>query len=311
MRANRNSTIVLASLFLLSAAQLLAQTTGQIRGRVVDSADAPVQGATLAVTGPALPRAQTTVSGPDGTFRFFGLPPGLYELRLERGGSTVLTVSDIRVTADATVTTVLRMPTSNEVATADTSPGGIDVTSAAVSTHLDGDLVQQLPGPRVFQGFAFFAPGVVTGGPGDVGENNSSVAGASLAENQYVINGLDTTDVWFGTTAAFLPVEFVSDLEVKTAYGPEHGGALGGVLNVVTKSGGNTLRGDGFAYYTADDLQATRPSARRIGRDVGFTKNDVGVDAGGPISRDRVWFFGGLNRASTDNRRAGSQGPDG
>ena len=91
--------------------------------------------------------------------------------------------------------------------------------------------------------------------------------GASGAENRYLIDGLDTTNPAWGVSGVFLPMEFIEELDVKTGgYQAEYGGALGGILNVVTKSGSNAFKGDLYGYYSDDNLRTRRPAPRPSAR---------------------------------------------
>ena len=173
----------------------------------------------------------------------------------------------------------------------------IDTTSTTTGASFNEQLFQDLPTTRTFTGLAFAAPGVVGGGLGD----NPSIGGASAAENRYVIDGLDTTDPAFGTIGTRVPEEFVREVEVKTGgYEAEYGGALGGILNVITKSGGNELEGDLFAYYNDDSLQAEAKPVPTVGKDLGFTEYDFGAAIGGKLIQDKLWYFVAANPSYTD-----------
>ena len=243
---------------LLATVPVLAQTTGSIQGRVVSSDGDPLPGVTLTATSPSLQGELQAFSDQAGRFRLLALPPGDYRMTAMIDGFNPLQVDSLRVGLDRAATVELEMTAAfGEQITVTGSPPPIDMTGTTTGADFTEELFSQLPTSRSFQDLAFLVPGTTDGGI----EGNASIRGSSAVENRYVVEGLDVTDAAYGWLATELPMEFISELEVKTgAYGPEYGGALGGVLNVITKSGGNELRGDVFAYYNNTDLQASSPS---------------------------------------------------
>ncbi len=183
------------------------------------------------------------------------------------------------------------------------------MTTNTSGGEFTAELFSVLPTERTFDGLPFLLPGVTDGdldnGPWGAG-NNPSVRGASAAENRYMIDGLDVTDPAWGIMMTLVPVDFVQNVEVKTGgYEPEYGGALGGVVNVVTKPGGNEPHGSVFAFYTGGDLEASarQPDGSAV-KPADYTYRDVGFELGGRILRDKLWYFVGVNPVSTE--RAGS-----
>ena len=145
--------------------------------------------------------------------------------------------------------------------------------------------------------------------PGANNESRSggiSIDGASASENRYFIDGTDTTNLRTGVSGKNLLTEFIEQIQVKSSgYAAEFGGSTGGVVNVITKSGTNQLRGDVGTYFSGDSLQGDeRPTLRLLlsganqSENVTLAKDDFTrwepfVQIGGPIVRDRLWFFGG------------------
>jgi outer membrane receptor protein involved in Fe transport len=129
------------------------------------------------------------------------------------------------------------------------------------------------------------------------------VAGSSGPENNYILDGVNTTDPAFGGSGANLPFEFVQEVEIKTgAYGPEYGKATGGIFNVITKSGGNEFHGDVFGYGTTKGLVREVKNFPFTGSAFnGFSEVDIGGDIGGPIVKDKLWFFGAFNPQKRKN----------
>jgi outer membrane receptor protein involved in Fe transport len=285
--------VALFAVALLAASAVVAQTTGRIEGTVTDKDGAPLPGATVTASSPALQGDRVVTSGSAGEFRILALPPGTYSLRAELDGFNVVEAGNLSVGLDRTVTLELQMsPAFGEAVTVTTDAPTIDLRSTTTGASFGAELIGDLPTTRTFNGLAFNAPGVVTGGNPGGGAEEPSIGGASAAENRYVVDGLDTTDPAFGTIGSTLAFEFIEEVQVKTGgYEAEYGGALGGVLNVITKSGSNELSGDLFGYYNDDSLQEDAPPTTTLGQDLGFTEYDFGADLGGKFIQDRLWYF--------------------
>lgn len=288
---------VATALVLLLAPIAFAQTTGRIDGRVV-SEDGEALPATLTLSSPGLQGAKVEVAGTDGKFRFLGLPVGTYKLVAQLDGYSTVETSGLVVRLDKSINVQVEMSSAIQETITVTSDSSalIDQLSTTSGASFSADLVKNLPVQRSALSLAFAAPGVVDGGLGD----NPTMGGASAAENRYVVDGLDTTDPAFGTIGTSFPVEFIKEVEIKTGgYEAEYGGALGGVLNVVTKSGGNVTSFDAFAYYTDDSMQSDTPPLETIGQEFGSEEQDIGVAIGGKITEDKLWYFVAANSSQT------------
>jgi len=290
---------------LLTPLVCLAQTTGDIDGRVTDTAGAPLPGVTIEASSPKLQGVRVEATGRDGSYRILSVPPGKYKIRASLEGFE--TVEDsVTVSLDATATLDLKLKLL--VRASVTVTGEIplvDVTSTTTGTNYTAAIVQKLPVGRNYADIVRSNPGVDT----DRGETQGrslalAVYGATSAENQWILDGVNTTNVIKGFQGKAINNEFVDEVEVKTGgYQAEYGGALGGIVNVITKSGGNLLRGDVFAYYDSDGTRAQQvvtsedtPQGMRI---TPTTRWDYGVDLGGAIVKDKLWFFAAYNRVDT------------
>jgi hypothetical protein len=294
-----------AALFVvavLASSVLVAQTTGRIEGRVTDKDGAPLPGATVTATSPNAQGARVASSESDGRFRLLNLPVGTYLVKAELEGFNVVEASNVVVGLDKTVTLELSMsPVFGEAVTVTAEAPTIDLKTTTGGTTFGQELINDLPTTRTFNGLAFQAPGVIAAGNPDGGAQEPSIGGASAAENRYVVDGLDTTDPAYGTIGSTLAFEFIEEVQVKTGgYEAEYGGALGGTLNVITKSGSNELRGDVFGYFSDDSLQAEPPALTQAGRDLGYTEYDFGADLGGKFIEDKLWYFVAVNPSYND-----------
>jgi outer membrane receptor for ferrienterochelin and colicin len=147
--------------------------------------------------------------------------------------------------------------------------------------------------------------------PENTDQANITVYGSTGAENVYYIDGVNTTNMEYGFQGKQLNFEFIEEVDVKTGgYEAEYGKATGGVINVITKSGGNELHGDVFGYHDDDSLQnSSKELVGTTGRTTGFTKEDFGADLGGYILRDKLWFFAAYDRVDNSTDRVLDSGP--
>src|SRR4029453_4620319 len=179
-----------------------------------------------------------------------------------------------------------------------TSPT-VDTTSTTIGATLDSETLSRLPVGRRFSDTLYLTPGVTTGG--SVGSANPSVGGSSGLENQYVVDGVNITNGGYGALGSYsivfgslgngTPYDFMQEVQVKTGgYEAEFGQATGGVINVVTKSGSNALKGSAFGYSRPDGLESdykTVQSVEGTVNTVASRLSDVGVTGGGPVQRNR------------------------
>ncbi len=288
----------LAATSLLLESAAAGQTTGRIDGRVFDPDRQALAGATVTVASPSLQGIRPFVTAADGLFRFSALAPGSYMVKAELPGFNPIEVPDVTVALDRTASLELSMTRAvKEIVLVTGEPPVIDQTDTTSGADFSPRTFQNIPTARTYQSLALAAPGVVPGGIAD----NPSVYGASAAENRYVVDGIDVTDPAFGVSASSLAFEFIQEVQVKTGgYQVDYSGALGGVINVLTKSGGNEFHGDLFGYFNSDTLQAAARPTAEYGRTVGVTRYDFGADAGGKLVQDELWYFGAINPSISD-----------
>jgi len=300
-------------LFLALSPVSFAQTTGSIVGVVTDDAGAPLPGVTVEARGPALQGTKTTITANDGSYRLPLLPPGPYTVsaslpQFGHAEQTVQALLDRNVTADFRLRATAReeVVVSGEALT-------IDPTSPTLGVNIGQRAIQNLPTGRDYSSVVQIAPGVST----DASNNNPdqstiTVYGSSGAENAYLIDGANTTNIEYGLEGKQLNFEFIQEIDVKTGgYEAEYGRSTGGIINVITRSGGNEFHGDAFGYYDNDSLQAdTKHVGETLqGTSVGFTRDDWGADLGGYILKDRLWFFGAYDRVTRKTTNALTAGP--
>jgi hypothetical protein len=301
---------LLAVCALLLTSTLSAQrATGQIFGKVTDAQGDPLPGVSVQAKGPRLVGAATTVTNEQGAYRLVALTPGAYNVKYTLAGFQLLVREEIIVGAEQTLTLDVTLNASSieeQVTVIGQSPL-IDVKNTARGVAMSRQVFTLLPKGRNFDSLLVTVPGVNT----EDKLAGTSVDGASGAENMWYVDGISTTNLINGTSGQGVNFDFVEEVNFKSSgYNAEYGGSLGGVVNVLTRSGGNTYHGEVLAYYTGEGLTARR-------RDVlQYNKFDTAVDQsamyyawdkyvgkqnwdnieggfnlGGYIIRDRVWFF--------------------
>jgi hypothetical protein len=275
-----------------------SSTTGAIQGTITDEATGDnLVGVTIVVTSPALQNPQTAISDENGFYKIGDLPPGNYlvtfyyaKLTVERSGVVV----GINKTAPVFQRLRLSQATGEIVKITDTAPA-IDPTSTTQGITIDKEYLRNVPIPgRTFES----ALGAAAGSQGD--GLGVSFSGSSSLENQYFVDGVNTTGLTFGTVGSPVINDFIEEIEVVTGgYNAEYGRATGGVVNVVTKTGSNEIKGSIFGSIQPGIL--TAPAVRTpvnassidaVGNNAYIA--DIGFELGGPIILDKLWYYVGF-----------------
>ncbi len=281
----------LGAIALLVASGAFAQATGRIEGTVQDSNGAPLPGATLTASGPTLPGEIAVTSDNNGAFRMLSVPIGSYTVTATLDGFNTVEQRDIRVGMDRSVGLQLTLTAAfaGELTVLGEAPV-VDTTSSTSGVNLSAETFERIPLQRDF----YSAAQVATGATGD-DSVGATIYGSTGAENQYIIEGLNTTGAELGTTGKELNFDFIQEIEIKTGGLPaEYGRLTGGLISAITKSGGNDFSGDVFAFYSDYSTDSTGPdrpasTTRVINPDNSL--EDVGLDLGGYIIKDKLWFF--------------------
>jgi len=301
-----------ASVLVFWGAVAAAQTTGEISGRVTDTSGTPLPGATIEGTSPSLQGARVGVTGRDGAYRFPAVPPGIYRVVASLSGfRPVEKTATVSLDATATVDLTLRLEAEERIVVSGEAPL-IDKTSTTTGTNYTSGVISHLPVGRNYADIVRSNPGVSTDfGPSQGRSLALSIYGATSVENQWIIDGVNTTNVQIGTQGKTINNEFVQEVEVKTGgYQAAYGRALGGVINVITKSGGNQFHGDAFLYYDDQNFTGAKVvTAQDLAiygmRVDNYRRTDFGLDLGGFLVKDRVWFFGAYNRVNLTAKVSG------
>jgi hypothetical protein len=279
---------------LLVAATAIAQTTGRITGRVLDSTGAALPGVTVSVSSPSLQGVNTTTTDSEGNYRFPLLPPGAYTVKAVLQGFKTVEQVNVQVSLDRSVEVNLSMGISGvaETVEVDAVSPVVDTTTTTIGFTAKAEQLNRLPIQRDIYNVTRLAPGTTQDAVGP------AVFGSTGAENQYIIEGLNVTGLAAGQERKNLNFDFVDSIEVKTGgLDAEYGRVTGGIVNVVTKSGGNAFHGSLFGFDSGGGLQAnddtandrpeTTTTVAKIDR-----QWDYGGTLGGYLAKDKLWFFG-------------------
>src|SRR6185295_2213944 len=272
-------------LLLAVAAAAAAQTTGSIVGRVTDEAGGVLPGATVEAKSPSLQGSRTAVTDGTGAYRLELLLPGEYTVVFSLDGFATQSHEGIAVGLDrvTTLNASLRAAATGQITVTSDAPV-IDTTSTSLGSNLDDRAIRTLPTARNYSAVVQITPGVSTdANPEDRAQSDIAVYGSTGAENVYYIDGVNTTGAEYGFQGKELNFEFIQAVDVKTGgYEAELGRSTGGIINVITKSGGNEFHGDVFGYFDNDSLQSNAEDVVATGGTIaGFTRKDFGLDLGG------------------------------
>ncbi len=302
------SIISLALLLLLSAATFAQSTTATISGQVLDQQQNAIPNATIKAREVLTNTARTITTDGEGRYRFSNLSIGSYELAVEAKGFAKLlrTGVELLVNQNAVIDVTLRPSTVEEVVTVTENASVLNTTNAEVSTRFDSKRLSELPlAPnRDILNVALSAAGVSQLGSGQTGfaagSVNFSVNGMRLRSNNFMIDGQDSNDP--SVSGSQQPVnnpDVVQEVRLVTnQFSAEYGRAAGSVFNVVTKSGTNGFHGSAFIFNNNNKFN----SRSNLDKNAGFLKaprrneTQYGGTVGGPIVRDRTFFFGSYQR---------------
>ncbi|MEN3333922.1 MAG: hypothetical protein V7641_3287 [Blastocatellia bacterium] len=301
----------------------LQENNGAIQGQVKDQSGAVVPGAKVTATSPALARPMDATSDSGGNYRFQSVPVGKYTVTATQSGFKSVAKQEVEVQLNKTSTIDFDLPAGNvsETVTVTASGESIDVTSSKAATNITETIINNTPKGRGFNTLLPYAPGVIydtragssgAGVTGTAGNNPGggvggySVNGASGSENSFVIDGVEVSNVRnaaLGRESA-IPFEFVREIQVKSGgYEAEYGGATGGVINVITKSGTNDFHGEGALMFTNAGLNSAprgfwqrNPGQASVAEFFRQKEDQYRVfypvfALGGPILKDRLHFF--------------------
>lgn len=295
-----------ASLVWLSPAAARAQTdTGSVAGTVVDESSGALPGVTITVTNLANGQVRTSVTNESGRYQVTALPPSRYSIKAEIQGFATVLRPEVTVNVGSVIDVDLTMQVSTvqETVTVTGEAPIVESTRADLSNVITAEQLDSLPSKgRQYLDFTLLLPATV--------ENTSTLAqgaglnvgGARGKEAALLVDGFYNLDEGFAKPKQRHSQDAIQEFQVVSFGGSaEHGRAIGGIVNAVTKSGGNAFHGSGYGYYRDTKLNAQDFGEKRRGVDKSpFTRQQFGGTFGGPIKRDKSFFFGAYERIKED-----------
>ncbi len=309
-RASR-ATACLAALACATAGW--AQTTGTLVGTVTDGATGkPVAGALVIATSPALQGEQAAVTDSKGHFVLTLLPPGRYRLAAqlqgylpaERGDLVLRVDYTLRVNLAVTPEAVEHEP---QVVRSRVTPV-VNIGNAEAGGVISREFLATIPTTRDYEGTVIVTPTALRDGGG------ISLGGATSPENNYMLDGLRVGDPSYNYLGTNLLTNFIDQIDVKTSgFLPEYGYSSGGIVNTVIKSGGNEFHGSIWGNITPGIFSPPGEVLGANGMAVasyaspykGGYQSDFGLEVGGPVLKDRLWFYAGLAAQLDETVRTG------
>ena len=302
--------VLLVLMLLMAAAWVSAQTfRGTVLGTVTDTSGAVVSGATVKVRNVDTGLERTTQTSADGSYSAPELPFGKYGVTVSQAGFQTSVVSGVvvDVATDRRVDVVLKPGQVAERVEVTGELPQVDTTNAELGGILTAQTIENIPvNGRDYTKLIYLNPGVagspdqISDSPGSYGE--FSMNGSRGRSNNYLLDGTDMNDGYrndpaineagvFGDPATILPIDAVGELHVLSNYEAEYGRNSGAIVNIVTKSGTNQWHGSALEYYRSGAFGARNYFNFDDQPKNPFTNNQFGGSLGGPIVKDKAFFF--------------------
>lgn len=293
----RGSTRILALIVLAltaGAGALVAQSTvsGSLQGRISDAEGNALPGVTITISSDALiAREMTTTSDERGAYRFPSLPVGVYAITASLDGFQTARQDGIRIRLASTlaVDLVLQLATVTEVIEVTASAPIVSVVNNTVSTSFDAQYLETQPIQRNYYQIIKAAPGVNADYTSSSGSAMLAYGGTSESQNAFTLDGVNVADAGAGQHWILPSIQWMEEVQIGgLGANAEYGGYTGGVINGVTKSGGNTMKGAIEVFYQPSSWVADNTPDTP---DEEFKFEDYAASLGGPVLKDRLWYF--------------------
>ena len=301
--------VAIAALAAFATPALAQRTTGAISGTVRDGSGAVLPGVTVSVSGANIVGTQTAVTNEHGFYRFLNLPPGDYQLTYELKGFKTVSKRAVRVSVGGTLeeNAALDVTQLSETVEVVGETSVVDTTSNEVGSNFDRNWVDNAPLRRnSFFDLVASAPGSLAGGDSN-NTQRTMVYGSSYDENSFQVDGVEVTDNYFNEALAEPNTDAIEEVEILSLGAPaEYGNLTGAVYNIVTRQGTNEFHGD-VGFYLQSDGMTSNNSQGIVNPDGSFMDacpdgesrcpftrdkyTDWSAQLGGPIIKDKLWFF--------------------
>ncbi|MFC2173587.1 carboxypeptidase regulatory-like domain-containing protein, partial [Acidobacteriota bacterium] len=295
MKNRKTFTVFIPGLLMLLIVPALLygqELTGNLKGVVTDPDGLALPGVTVTIESPQLlggPKVAYTDE--NGKYRFLALAPGIYGMTVEMDGFQIQERKQqvIHVGKATSIDFSLQLETMAEQMIVTGETPVVDREETGVAHNVSQQILEDIPMGRSYQSVIGLLPGVKSTTSG----GNPSVHGGSQRNNQYLIDGVDTTDPVTGTFGTNFTFDAVQDIQYATAgYLPEYGQVLGAVTNIVTKSGGNKLSGSAIFNTFQPSMRAEHSDPIKQEVVTQRTDYELSTTIGGPVKKDKIWYYG-------------------
>jgi len=302
MKKRIMSALIVLAIAAVFPSAMTAQMnqTGTLVGTISDNQNQPLPGVAVTIKSPAIILPQMgAITNDKGLYRYLSLPPGFYEITFSLQGMQTVVRKDVKVSVGqvTTIDAVLEQASLSESVTVVGQAPTMDLQSNVKSTNLDRTFLASIPASRNLNTYFNMAPGVVAE------ENNanglmSTANGSGVRDNSFNMDGVNMTAPDVGTQLIEFGMDVIDEISIQSGGLPaEYGDVSGAMINVVTRSGGNKFSGSASVYYNSDKLQANNTDGTALeGTTSGYKYIfEPGITLGGPIIKDKLWFFTNLS----------------
>lgn len=303
----RTRALFLAIAFLSCGAAVAQEQTGGLQGSVRDASGGVLPGVVVEARSPSVVGAATAMTNIEGMYRLPTLAPGTYVITAALEGFATGRAENVQLSVGQILKVDFRLALAGVAETVEVSARSsiVDVRQNASFTTIERDALERLARGRDFSVVIALAAGAQA----EARAGGTQIDGASGAENRFIIDGVDTTSLRYGTSGKPMLVDFLQEVQVKSSgYAAEFGGATGGVVNAITKSGSNQLHGAAGLHYQDDNFHgkarsfhsyspwdSNKPLDGLLPFEPGWTYlNPIG-EIGGPILENRLWYYAGAS----------------
>jgi hypothetical protein len=303
----------LCALFVLTSVSASAQqTTGTIIGRVLDDQGAAIPGATVVASSAATGFTRESISDAEGVYRLSALPVGRFDMTVELAGFSKIDRKDVVVNVGQTLTLdfSLQLASVSETIVVTAQTPLIEATVSSVGGVVEIGRIESIPlNGRQFANLAATLPGVGLGNHSDPTKSTQyspQINGGNGRNVNYQIDGGDNNDDTVGGLLQLFPLEAIQEFNFITSRTKaENGRSNGGVMNIVTKSGTNSIHGSFFELFRDDSMNAKTTTEKNNNVDKqDYRRNQFGGSFGGPIIQDKLHYFAAVERTQQDTLQA-------
>jgi Carboxypeptidase regulatory-like domain/TonB dependent receptor-like, beta-barrel len=300
--------VVLLAVLLAPVAAIGQPAAANLEGIVTDPSGAVLPGANVVANQPATGFSRETTTNDNGLYRFSNLPVGVYIVKVSLQGFTIQQHTDIQLTVGSTARVDITMALGNITETTQVIAETplLKTSDGSIGTTVTNEHVENLPlNGRQFANLAVFTPGVQLGFFDDPTKTTTlsiNAAGGAGRQVAYNVDGGDNNEDIDGGYTSLYSLEAVREFVVQTqAFKAEYGGSNAAVVNVVTKTGSNSVNGSFFTLFRDDSLNSRTTSEKLANLDKqDYSREQYGGSVGGPIVKDKVFYFAAVERLQQD-----------